>query len=285
MLAKGIELAVLCVFMAAASYGAGLLLFRLDKVQSHLNIVSQFSVGILVSTCLVIAIPEGVEILYDAAHVNYYELLLLLAVGMLLISGYFFMFVVDNSQTLMALFDRRPLYSMEFDESDISSVPRLLLSVFKSTVSLGLVIHAAVDGVSLGSAFNEDSNSLQLFFFFAIIVHKLPTAFSLPTILLNDDVPAKIAKTHLFLFSLMTPFTSLLTYVLLLSVSGKRDYIVSSLVIFSGGLFLYVVSLLTSKSQSHAPIDEQTGSKERAMNLVYTALGMAVPVIIAPFKY
>ncbi|RLV85639.1 hypothetical protein JA9_001945 [Meyerozyma sp. JA9] len=290
MIAQGIELAVLVAFMGAASYGVGSLPFRMNPDHSYLNKISRFSVGILTSTCLMIAIPEGIEILYDAAHVNFYDQSLSLMVGFLLFSGFFFMFLVDNLETIFKLCNRPPLETNQFDESDTSNIARSLLSIFKSTLSLGLLIHAAVDGIALGSAFNEDSRSLQLIFFFVIIVHKVPTAFSLPTLLLNEGVPAIVAKTHLFFFSLMTPFTSLLTYVLLSSVKGKQDYIVSGLVIFSGGSFLYVVSQFSAKAHGSSNDLPQIGqesnsSNETSTNFLWTIFGMSIPLLIAPFNY
>lgn len=290
MIARGIELAVLTAFMGAASYGVGSLPFRMNPDHSFLNKISRFSVGILTSTCLVVAIPEGIEFLYDAAHVDVYDQSLLLMVGFLLFSGFFFMFLVDNLETIFKLCNRPPLKIDQFDDSDTSTVPKLLLSICKSTLSLGLLIHAAVDGIALGSAFNEDSRSLQLIFFFMIIIHKVPTAFSLPTLLLKENVPVNVAKTHLFYFSLMTPFTSLLTYVLLLAVKGKQDYIVSGLVIFSGGLFLYVVSQFSAKAHglnNDLPQigQESNNSNESSTNFLWTIFGMSIPLLIAPFNY
>lgn len=288
MIAKGIELAVLVALMGAASYGAGLLPFRMNLDNSLLDKFSRFSVGILTSTCLVIAIPEGIEILYDAAHVDFYDLSLLLLVGFLLYSGFFFMFLVDNLENIYKAFDRPPLEPNHIDELDTSTITKLLLSIFKSTLSLGLLIHAAVDGIALGSAFNEDSKSLQLTFFFVIIIHKLPTAFSLPTLLLNEGVPVNVAKTHLFFFSLMTPITSVLTYILLLSIKGKHDYIVSGLVILSDGLFLYIVMHFFARAHSNnlpQTGQESNNSNESGINLMWTILGMSIPLLIAPLNY
>lgn len=286
MISKAIELTLLSAFMGAASYGVGCLPFRMNFDNSKLNKVSRLSVGMLISTCLVIAIPEGIEAIYDVAHVNVYDESLTLYTGVPIFAGFFSMYVLDNLETVLTFFNKLTLNG-QFDESDTSSVVKLLLSIFKSTLSLGLVIHAAVDGIALGSSFHEDSTSLRLIFFFVIIVHKLPTAFSLPTLLLREDVPATVAKTHMFFFSMMTPMFSLLSYVLLLAI-GANDYFIGMLLVFSGGLFLYVVAQLGSKSHSHdlPQIGTDTDlSNDNKANFIWTVLGMAIPLIIAPFNY
>ncbi len=75
-----------------------------------------------------------------------------------------------------------------------------------------------------------------------IIVHKVPTALvSLPFVE-EENVPVNIAKSPLVLFLVDDSFHFIVNLCLVTGGEGKQDYIVSGLVIFSGGLFLYVVS-------------------------------------------
>ncbi|KAJ3324705.1 hypothetical protein HDU93_002724, partial [Gonapodya sp. JEL0774] len=53
--------------------------------------------------------------------------------------------------------------------------------------TLGMVVHAAADGVALGAS-SAVSTSLEIVVFVAIIVHKAPSAFGLATHLLNEGL-------------------------------------------------------------------------------------------------
>ena len=53
--------ATLCVVMALASFFAGALPLSIALSQSHLRLISNIGVGILVGTSLIIIIPEGIE--------------------------------------------------------------------------------------------------------------------------------------------------------------------------------------------------------------------------------
>jgi zinc transporter ZupT len=48
-----------------------------------------------------------------------------------------------------------------------------------SPATLGLLVHAATDGIAMGAASKEDSRNLELFIFFALMLHKAPAAFAL----------------------------------------------------------------------------------------------------------
>jgi zinc transporter 9 len=56
------------------------------------------------------------------------------------------------------------------------------------SVTLGLLIHAAVDGVALGSASLTHDGSLSMLVFFAILLHKGPAAFGLSSTLLHQGL-------------------------------------------------------------------------------------------------
>ncbi|KAF8133818.1 hypothetical protein EV363DRAFT_1324699, partial [Boletus edulis] len=71
-------------------------------------------------------------------------------------------------------------------------------------LSLGLIIHALIDGYALGvSASNTRSPNLSIIVFLAISVHKA---------LLANSLPVMECKRYLLYFSLATPVSSILTY-------------------------------------------------------------------------
>ena len=106
------------------------------------------------------------------------------------------------------------------------------------TATLGLVVHAAADGVALGAAATTNqtdvevslarasylisfpSNCLQVIVFLAIMLHKAPASFGLVTYLLHEGLDKARIKKHLLVFSLAAPLLAIFTY-LLLTLHGQ----------------------------------------------------------------
>ncbi|KZT02185.1 Zinc/iron permease [Laetiporus sulphureus 93-53] len=155
-------------------------------------------------------------------------------------------------------------------------------------LTLGLVMHALADGLALGSsalsAPGSDPNapasalpsSLSLVVFFALVIHKAPTALALTTSLLSTSLPRSECKKHLALFSASTPLGALASYVLLsfFGTSSEGRWPGVALLI-SGGTFLYVATVLRPVS-GHGDA-EDVGRKTRVLCIV---LGMFVPFAI-----
>lgn len=109
------------------------------------------------------------------------------------------------------------------------------------TPTVGLMIHAAADGIALGASASHPQLSMVVFF--AIMLHKGPSAFALTTVLMAEGMSRIEVRKHLLLFSMAAPTGALVTY-LLLSLSSPGDmsleYWTGVLLLFSGGTFLYV---------------------------------------------
>lgn len=116
-----------------------------------------------------------------------------------------------------------------------------------SATTIGLVIHAAADGIALGASTSSSNAGLSLMIFFAIMVHKAPAAFGLTSVLLKQGFSKRAARAHLLLFSLAAPVGALLTWTFAHSIGHSRKgdpastaWWTGMLLLFSGGTFLYV---------------------------------------------
>ena len=76
-----------------------------------------------------------------------------------------------------------------------------------STATIGLVVHAAADGLALGAAGASEHASLQIIVFLAIMLHKAPASFGLVTYLLTKNIEHSKIKKHLAIFALAAPVT------------------------------------------------------------------------------
>jgi len=111
------------------------------------------------------------------------------------------------------------------------------------TTTLGLVIHAGVDGLALGAAAASTQTDIEMIVFIAIMLHKAPASFGLVSFLLHEGLDRVRARRHLFIFALAAPVMAMVTYFLLNMPFHKT--IVSSnatglCMLFSAGTFLYV---------------------------------------------
>ncbi|XP_016334343.1 zinc transporter ZIP9-like, partial [Sinocyclocheilus anshuiensis] len=80
-------------------------------------------------------------------------------IGVSLVLGFVFMLLVDQ------------IGSSHMHSSDDPEAGRTASS--KVTTTLGLVVHAAADGVALGAAASTSQTSVQLIVFVAIMLHKV----------------------------------------------------------------------------------------------------------------
>jgi solute carrier family 39 (zinc transporter), member 9 len=125
--------------------------------------------------------------------------------------------------------------------------------------TIGLVIHAAADGIALGASSTTAHRDLSLIIFFAIMVHKAPAAFGLTSILLKQGLSKRSARGHLVLFSLAAPLGAITTFLIANILGGLRGgteqgtaFWTGMLLLFSGGTFLYVaMHAMQETSKSH----------------------------------
>lgn len=80
---------------------------------------------------------------------------------------------------------------------------------------VGMIVHAAVDGVALGAAVREGDSALSLLVFFAIMLHKAPSSFGLASYFLHHGLTPAAVKRRLLVFSCSAPLGAFSTYMLL----------------------------------------------------------------------
>ncbi|KAK4180023.1 putative transporter [Triangularia setosa] len=280
-----IFLVVTSVVMAVASFLAGALPLSISLTQSQLRFVASLGAGLLVGSCLIVIVPEGIEAIASASehhddHAPHRRLRKLrrrddaLAVaaphaedaelpafhiGLSLVLGFALMFLIDRlprhlterltPQTQSRHVSLDNLSSNQTDDEDDTFLGSLAPSP-KQTRSLattiGLVIHAAADGVAMGASATTSNMNVGLIIFFAILVHKAPAAFGLTSTLLKQGLSKRAARVHLMIFSLAAPVGALVTYFMVGLLGGEHlegeggRWWTGILLLFSGGTFLYV---------------------------------------------
>ncbi|KAK3948117.1 Zinc/iron permease [Pseudoneurospora amorphoporcata] len=116
--------------------------------------------------------------------------------------------------------------------------------------TVGLVIHAAADGIAMGASATTEDMRLGFIIFVAIMVHKAPAAFGLTSVLLRQGLSKRAARGHLIVFSAAAPVGALVTYCIVelflggsggqvaAEGSGGEQWWTGILLLFSAGTFL-----------------------------------------------
>ncbi|XP_069464730.1 zinc transporter ZIP9-like isoform X1 [Ambystoma mexicanum] len=277
----------------------GLIPLAIKLSEQKLHFVSLLGAGLLCGTALAIIIPEGIELLEVssrgdpvpcrniAQNLNVTEskprpeesaqessaMSPHFFIGVSLVMGFILMFIVDQIGSYCSYHD--PSTGMSAGTS--------------ITATLGLVIHAAADGVALGAAVSSSQVSVQVIVFFAVILHKAPAAFGLVTFLMHAGLEKKQIQKHLLAFSLAAPLLAVATYAVLSMTGGTSQHRLSATgngMLFSAGTFLYVATVhvlpeISSRSHSH-----QRGPSEHRQGLgilesLTLVTGAVLPVLLS----
>jgi zinc transporter 9 len=210
--------------------------------QAKLRIVSILGAGLLVGTALIVIIPEGVRSLYSndketstddlATEKNHHHEAEdhSKTIGLSLVLGFVFMLFVDQISS------RHSTSSVETKDSNKKN----------PTATIGLVVHAAADGIALGAAAKTSHQDVEMIIFLAIMLHKAPAAFGLVSFLLHEGIDRQRIRKHLGIFSLSAPLLTLVTY---FGIAQEHKESLNSInatavaMLFSAGTFLYVATV------------------------------------------
>ncbi|XP_058793429.1 zinc transporter ZIP9 [Phymastichus coffea] len=274
---------LLALVMLGGSYLAGSLPLVMNLSEDKLQLVSVLGAGLLVGTALAVIIPEGVRALFsgaasvsttahDTAHeANEAHNDLHSLIGLSLVLGFVFMLLIDQC-------------SSKRNGNKEKSM----------TATLGLVVHAAADGVALGAAATTSQADVEIIVFLAIMLHKAPAAFGLVSFLLHEGVEKRRIQRHLLIFSLSAPCLALVTY---FGIGKEGKETLSNVnatgiaMLFSAGTFLYVATvhvlpeLMTrvSTNYSHLPTDSSGSTPSHGLKfkeIIALVIGSFLPALL-----
>ncbi|XP_054469796.1 zinc transporter ZIP9 [Anoplopoma fimbria] len=304
------SIGLLSLAMLVGCYIAGSIPLTVNFSEEKLKLTTVLGAGLLCGTALAVIIPEGVHALYeeilegaqhshgqagavevsepkgeaDAAlalsgsvkHEHSHEQLHA-CIGVSLVLGFVFMLLVDQIGS-------SHVHSTEGLDPEAARV-----ASSKITTTLGLVVHAAADGVALGAAASTSQTSVQLIVFVAIMLHKAPAAFGLVSFLMHAGLERNRIRKHLLVFALAAPVLAMLTF-LGLSQSSKEalsDFNATGVaMLFSAGTFLYVATVhvlpeVGGGSHSHATTGGNGGKGLTKVEVGALVLGCLIPLVLS----
>ncbi|KAK6543873.1 hypothetical protein TWF694_000596 [Orbilia ellipsospora] len=241
--------------IASTSIAAGIVPLALSLSRKRVQAISNFGMGLLVGTSLIVIIPEGVSTLYSAytvepeltkaPHSNtvrsplhsredhgdheHHDASPERYIGLALVLGFVFMYIINlvsvwtnqrNDRGYTATISVNSLRSFS-SSPESNETPHYVKRSFSTT--LGLLIHATADGIALGASANASKPSLGIIVFFAIMLHKAPAAFGLVAILLKQGLSKRQARVHLIAFSMAAPLGAFFTWLVIAILGGSKE--------------------------------------------------------------
>lgn len=302
------SISLLSLAMLVGCYVAGIIPLAVNFSEEKLKLITVLGAGLLCGTALAVIIPEGVHALYEeilegghhshsqagavevsqakadvegalsagGQHEHSHEQLHAY-IGVSLVLGFVFMLLVDQIGS-------SHVHSAEALDPEAARV-----SSSKITTTLGLVVHAAADGVALGAAASTSQTSVQLIVFVAIMLHKAPAAFGLVSFLMHAGLERNRIRKHLLVFALAAPVLAMVTY-LGLSQSSKEalsDVNATGVaMLFSAGTFLYVATVhvlpeVGGSGHSHTAAGGNGGKGLSKVEVGALVLGCIIPLVLS----
>ncbi|KAL0080311.1 Zinc/iron permease [Phycomyces blakesleeanus] len=297
MLNPFVWLTLLSLSMLVGSFLAGSVPLSTKLSEAKLRYLTALGVGLLLGSALVVIIPEGIETLYDSQrHLSSdshskrqeHDEASHAAVGITLVLGFAMMFLIDQVSSLHVHASHPSDEYNELDTIPDSTDPsntnsNLSAQTRSMTPTIGLIVHAAADGIALGASATHPTLSMVVFV--AIMLHKAPAAFALTTVLLGDGLSRDKVRKHLLIFSLAAPVGALTTYLALLvlptnATPGNLDYWTGILLLFSGGTFLYVAMHALQELQPSASAHCRPSDKLGRTHMATVLAGMLLPIFL-----
>ncbi len=222
MESSSLQLIIFCAVMFFGSYLAGSAPLVMPMSEEKLHRVSVLGAGLLLGTALAVIVPEGVQTLIGAftrkaalasgasastsgaadhsqhghshgggdagaGHLDGLDR----AIGISLVLGFLFMLLIDQ------LASKR---MSGVSTGDPEGPVMVRTPAVSWTTTLGLVVHAAADGIALGAAATTNQTDVEIIVFLAIMLHKAPAAFGLTTFLMHEGLEKHRVRRHLMTF-------------------------------------------------------------------------------------
>lgn len=226
-------------------------------------------------------------------------------IGLALLSGFILMFLIDqmgpthahSHNNHVSVADFTELHNLQLDDNNIRMPSAAGMNggggkKRGNPITIGLVVHAAADGIALGASASRPE--LRFIVFLAIMLHKAPAAFGLSTVLLQHGFSRRQTRQQVGIFALAAPIGALLTY-MFIQMSGQHDegslhWWTGMLLLFSGGTFLYVAMHVMSEMNNSEKSSGSSGygvggaGGDKGLSVVDVLCvigGMVVPLILS----
>lgn len=260
----GLASAIL-VLSLAGGFAPRTLAGRLSEKTLH--DITGVASGLLLASALLVVIPEGFHLAAQAAEPGDAFTDDPVVLGAAVLAGFALMLLLEGFGVGHDVHEEHHDHEVGHGHGHVHH-PRSPL-----VLAAGLSVHATADGVAIGSAAVAGDSAFSALVALAVLLHRVPAAFSLGLFTLHETSDRRRATLGLMAFAAATPVAILLSYLLL---DGASDRLIALVLMFSAGTFVYV-STVDTLPAIHNP---DTGRRSVAVVLLGAALFAAVFLVL-----
>ncbi|MFT7474851.1 MAG: zinc transporter 9 [Verrucomicrobiales bacterium] len=202
---------------------------------SQLEMLTGLASGLLLASAVLVVIPEGFHTA-AAAAVDDTFVFEPAVLGLAVLAGFVAMLLLEGFGVGHAVHEEHHDHATGHGHGHVHH------PTSTSVLALGLTAHAVADGIAIGSAAVAGDAAFSILVGIAVLIHRVPAAFSLGLFTLHEIEDSPAAFRGLLAFSLATPLTILTSY-LVLDEADERA--VALALLFSAGTFVYVATVDT----------------------------------------
>ena len=232
-----IELAALTLILALIG-GLFPIFSKIKENPDTLRRITGIASGILLASALLVVVPEGFELATEeheeAEHEE--EGVGNLLIGGAVLAGFLVMLILEGSGIGHAVHEEHHDHHDEHGHEHVHhrSSPWIIV--------LGLSLHSAADGLAIGSAAAGTSEAVTALVALAVLIHKVPAAFSLGVFSMHERENRNDSIRDIVMFSLATPVMILVSFY---TLQGMDEHLIALAMLFAAGTFLYVATVDT----------------------------------------
>ena len=232
-----IELAALTLILALLG-GLPPILSKIKENQEALRRITGIASGILLASALLVVIPEGFELATGEHEESGEEEEGVgnLLIGGAVLAGFLMMLILEGSGIGHAVHEEHHDHHDEHGHEHVHhrNSPWIIV--------LGLSLHSAADGLAIGSAAAGTSEAVTALVALAVLIHKVPAAFSLGVFSMHEREDRNDTIRDIVMFSLATPVMIIVSFY---ALQGLDEQLIALAMLFAAGTFLYVATVDT----------------------------------------
>ena len=173
---------------------------------------------------------------HEESHGDEEENLENLIIGAAILAGFIMMLILEGSGMGHAIHEEHHDHHDEHGHGHVhhGAAPWLLV--------LGLSLHSAADGLAIGSAAAGASEAVTALVAMAVLIHKVPAAFSLGVFSMHERENRNDSIRDVVLFALATPVMIMVSFY---ALEGLDEHLIALAMLFAAGTFLYVATVDT----------------------------------------
>ena len=232
-----IELAALTLFLALIG-GLFPIFSKIKENPETLRRITGIASGILLASALLVVVPEGFELATEEHEEveDEEEGVGNLLIGGAVLAGFLMMLILEGSGIGHAVHEEHHDHHDEHGHEHVHhrSSPWIIV--------LGLSLHSAADGLAIGSAAAGTSEAVTALVALAVLIHKVPAAFSLGVFSMHERENRNDSIRDIVMFSLATPVMILVSFY---TLQGMDEHLIALAMLFAAGTFLYVATVDT----------------------------------------